>query len=330
MKQLITLQECDEKETHTNMQRVVHDIERNICQKIDAKFDRASEKVFQQLTRRRHKSNDCLGSSLDAIQDLRAILRPLKRQRSNAIPSYVSCDKVGAHGLVECKDSDLEFPTDEEIQEDMFSKVGSQFTSVHVNLRRCGCLGACGTCSVTIATFDIEVHTPQNYIPLLTVYTHFESLQHNTDEYLQVITNQFIRRRPVVKFEEPDALHPSDFIKPSVKRLEIHHFSHHQTAALSLDGNNLCFTSRFTLTLHKTEKEYMFMVDQKESVSSRSIQIQEVRISVPRDFVSSSDSNLSGDYQETEETADVVLHTHFGEFPFENVEVRHKVCLINS
>ena len=116
------------------MQRVVHDIECNICQKIDAKFDCASEKVLQQLTWRRHKLSDGPGSSLDAMQDLRAILRPLKRQRSNAMPSYVTCGKVGAHGLVKCKDSDLEFPTDKEIQEDMFSKVGLWFMLVEKHL----------------------------------------------------------------------------------------------------------------------------------------------------------------------------------------------------
>ena len=69
----------------------------------------------------------------------------------------------------------------------------------------------------------------------------------------------------------------------------------------------------------------MILVDQNESVSSHSIQIHEAPLSVPRDFASSNDSDVSGDYQETDETASICLHTHFGEFPFEKVEVKHKV-----
>ena len=124
MKQLVTLQEY-RNEKHTNMQRVVHHIERNICRKIDEKLDGhpTREKVFQHLTRRKHRLSDGPRSSLDALQDLRAVLRPLKRHKSNIIPSYVTYVKVGTQGLVECKNSDLEFPNDEDIQEDMFSKV---------------------------------------------------------------------------------------------------------------------------------------------------------------------------------------------------------------
>lgn len=121
----------------------------------------------------------------------------------------------------------------------------------------------------------------------------------------------------------------SDFVRPSVKKLEIHHFSHHKTASLSLDGCNLCFTSKFSLRLHKSESEYEITVDQRQSVSSRSIQIHEVPLQVPRDFENSTDSDISGDYQETEETAYICLYTHFGEFSFKNVEVKHKVSLRN-
>ena len=150
-------------------------------------------------------------------------------------------------------------------------------------------------------------------------------LQHNTHDYLQVLTPQYIKRPPVIIFDEAEAVHSSDFITPFVNKLEIHHFSHHKTASLSLDGSNLCFTFRFTLSLHKSEKEYEISVEAKQSVSSRSIQIHEVTLPVPRDFVSSNDSAVSKDYQETEETANICLYTHFGEFHFENVEVKHKV-----
>ena len=140
-----------------------------------------------------------------------------------------------------------------------------------------------------------------------------------------MLTSHHVKRSPVVKFEGADVLNYSDFTRPLVKRLEIHHFSHHKTAALSLDGDNLCFTFKFVLDLHKSEKHYEIAVSQKNSVSSRAIKLNEVQVSVPKDFVNSSGSDVSGDYQETEETANVSLHTHFGEFSFEHVEVKHKV-----
>lgn len=113
------------------MQRVVHHIERNIRRKIDEKFDAqgAGERVLQHLTKRRHRSSDGPRDSLDALQDLRAILRSLKSQRANfsiMIP-YVAYVKVGANGLVECGNRDFEFPTHEDIKEDMFCKVGFNF-----------------------------------------------------------------------------------------------------------------------------------------------------------------------------------------------------------
>ena len=111
-----------------------------------------------------------------------------------------------------------------------------------------------------------------------------------------------------------------------MNKLEIHHFSHHKTASLSLDGSNLCFTFKFTVNLHKSEKKQEIAVEQKESVSSRSIQVHDVALPLPRDFVSSNDSDMRGDYQETDETANICLYTHFGEFHFENVDVKHKVC----
>ena len=293
IKQLMVLQECDEK--HSNMQRVVRRIERKIDKKLDG--HPAGEKVFYHLTRRRHRSSDGPRSSLDAMQDLRAILRPLKRQRTNIIPSYVTYVKVGTHGLIECK-NDIDFPTDDDIEEDMFDKV-----------------------------FDSQLIMAK----ATTINKHNLLLQHNTDEYLQVLTHQYtLKHSPLVKFEGEDALVQSSFTTPVLKRLEIHHFSHHKTAALSLDGENLCFTFKFVLHLHKSEREHVISVDHKESVSSRSIQIHEVPLSVPRDFVSSGDSDVSGDYQETDETARICLHTHFGEFTFDWVEVKHKVCVIMS
>ena len=154
-------------------------------------------------------------------------------------------------------------------------------------------------------------------------------MQHKTGEYLQAITNRYTKRPPRVKFDESDILLPSNFVRPSVKRLEIHHFNHQEsTAALSLEGENLCFAFRFIIYLHKSDKKHEVKIDQKDSVSSRSIQIQKVPLSVPREFVSSTDSSTSNnEYQESEETANLHLVTHFGEFSFENVIVKHKVLL---
>lgn len=134
--------------------------------------------------------------------------------------------------------------------------------------------------------------------------------------------NHYVSQSPHVKFEEQHNLSKSDFIKPSLKRLEIHHFSHHNTAALSLDGDNLCFTYKVMLYLHKSKKEYPILVDQKESVSSRSIQIHQVSLSLPEGLVSTSEGS---DYKEMDETADIYLFTHFGEFHFSGVKVKHKV-----
>lgn len=125
MKPLMVLQENPGGERHTNMQRMVHNIERSIYRKIDEKLEghRTTERVLHHLTRRKHKTSDGPGSSLDAMQDLIDILRPLKRPRLNVIPSYVTYVSTGSRGLVECSNSDFEFPTEEEIQEDIFSKV---------------------------------------------------------------------------------------------------------------------------------------------------------------------------------------------------------------
>lgn len=108
------------------MQRVVHHIERNIRRKIDEKFDAqgASERVLHHLTKRKHRSSDGPRDSLDALQDLRAILRPLKRQRTTVMLPYVTYVKLHDNDLKECtNNAEFEFPTNEEIKEDMFNKV---------------------------------------------------------------------------------------------------------------------------------------------------------------------------------------------------------------
>ena len=136
-----------------------------------------------------------------------------------------------------------------------------------------------------------------------------------------MITDQYVVRSPNVKFEVPERRPCCDFIKPELTQLEIHHFSHRKTSALSLEGSNLCFTYKVMLHLLKSKREYTILVDQK-SVSSRSIQKRKVSLTLPEESATLSDVN---DYREIEETANVCLFTHFGEFYFPNVEVKHKV-----
>ena len=125
IEQLEVLQERNEEYVHTSMQRVVHHLERRLYQTIDAKLGGhpTSEKMFQQLTKRRHRNSDGPKSALDALQDLRGVLQHVKRHRSNVIPAHITFHKVNALGLVECKNSEFEFPTNEDIKEDMFRKV---------------------------------------------------------------------------------------------------------------------------------------------------------------------------------------------------------------
>lgn len=135
----------------------------------------------------------------------------------------------------------------------------------------------------------------------------------------------------MVVLEQAELLSSSDFVKPSIKALEIHHFSHHERTALSLEGENLCFTMKFKFHLHKSEQEHLLTVAQNDSVSSRSIQMHEVPVSMPQELESSTDNSLvNSDYQESEETSNIHLFTHFGEFCFENVQVKHKVKCYQS
>ena len=137
-----------------------------------------------------------------------------------------------------------------------------------------------------------------------------------------MITKLYVTRFPHVKFEKLESLSFSDFINPTLKRLEIHHCSYYRATSLSLNGNNLCFTYKVVLYLQTSAKEYKILIDQREIVSSRSIQKHQVSLAIPSDVATSSDAN---NYQEIKETASICLFTHFGEFYFSNVEVRHKV-----
>ena len=146
-----------------------------------------------------------------------------------------------------------------------------------------------------------------------------------------MIKKEYTDQEPKFKFKEAGTLGRSKFVTPSVTKIEIHHFTHNKTAALSLEGENLYFTSKIKLRLDKSEEDFVSVVAQEKSVSRGCIVIQKASLSLPSEFTGSSDDGASNVYQECRETASVRLFTHFGEFTFEgdrHVEVRHKVCVI--
>ena len=97
MRRLIPLQECE------------------ACQRVTDGHE-ASKEVIQQVGRRKRTSNHASSA------DLRALLRPLKH-RTRALPSYITYKKLGNGEFIECKASDLDFLTDADIQEELFTKV---------------------------------------------------------------------------------------------------------------------------------------------------------------------------------------------------------------
>jgi hypothetical protein len=107
--------------------------------------------------------------------------------------------------------------------------------------------------------------------------------------------------------------------------IEIHHFTHNKTAALSLEGENLYFTSSIKLHLDTSKKDCEIAVPQDTAISRQYIVIQKESLPLPSEFSESSDNGTSNAY---EETAHVHLFTHFGDFEFRDVKVRHKVLLL--
>lgn len=148
-------------------------------------------------------------------------------------------------------------------------------------------------------------------------------MQHNTGDYLLTITNQYTRKPPRIRFDEQDVLQTSNFVRPTVNRLEVHH--QEETTALSLEGENLCFVFKIIIHLKSNKKEHEIVISQKESLSSRSIQIKNLPPSLTSDFPSSSDSSTSTEDQESDEKVNLHLVTHFGKFSFEDMTVKHKV-----
>ena len=96
--------------------------ERTACQ--GAKDDLGVSRVMIQQGRRRRASNQA------STAELRALLRPLKPQSSRSQRSFITYKKLGNGEFIECKNSDLEFPNDTDIQEELFTKVSCCSNSI--------------------------------------------------------------------------------------------------------------------------------------------------------------------------------------------------------
>ena len=127
MRQLIILQENEED--HSDMPVVASDgIRRKLNEKL--RVHHATEAVSKHLPTkirsRKHKLSDEEKTLNDAIHDLRALLRLLKRQKSLALPSTcVTYEKLGNGDFKECKVGDLEFLGEGDVHEDLFQQVCS-------------------------------------------------------------------------------------------------------------------------------------------------------------------------------------------------------------
>lgn len=96
--------------------------ERTACQ--GAKDDLGvSRVVIQQGKPRKRTSNQA------STTELRALLRPLKQNSSRTV-SFITYKKLRNGEFIECKASDLEFPTDTDIQEELFTKVSCCSNSI--------------------------------------------------------------------------------------------------------------------------------------------------------------------------------------------------------
>ena len=121
----------------------------------------------------------------------------------------------------------------------------------------------------------------------------------------------------------------TNFIKqPEVKQVEIHHFTHRNTASLSIDGEFLCFVSHVVLKMDSADSgEYNFDIVHQEIVSSQSIQLQRKKFNLPAEFERLCSQGSHGDYEEYSEGASVTLKTYIGgSLTYtKEVEIKHKV-----
>ena len=125
MRQLIILQEYEED--HSDVPKVAGDsIRRKLNEKLRVHHtvEEVSKHLPTKIRSRKHKLSDEEKILMDAIHDLRALLRLLKRQKSLALPSTcVTYEKLGNGDFKECKAGDLEFPVESDVHEDLFRQV---------------------------------------------------------------------------------------------------------------------------------------------------------------------------------------------------------------
>lgn len=87
---------------------------------------RVNERLPTKSRSRKHKLSDEEKALMDAIHDLRALLRLLKGEKSLALPSTsVTYEKLGNGEFKGCKPGDLEFPGEGDVHEDLFRQVWS-------------------------------------------------------------------------------------------------------------------------------------------------------------------------------------------------------------
>lgn len=154
-------------------------------------------------------------------------------------------------------------------------------------------------------------------------------MQHNTEFYLKRMMEKYTMQPPCLTSLHKQVSRLRNFIKqPKVKQDEIHHFTHRNTASLSIDGEFLCFVSHVVLKMDSADSgEYSFNIQHQEIVSSQSIQLQRKKFNLPADFERLCSQGTHGDYEEYSERASITLKTFIRSSLIytKEVAIKHKV-----
>ena len=118
MKQLITLQEYETEYVYVQEVAQVLSVSHE-----ELHGHHSSQNSSKPTAKRRNSLSDDQKILMDAVQELRSLLRLLKQPGSPAVLPYVTYRKVGSGKLRECKVNDLALPADTTIRKDLFSKV---------------------------------------------------------------------------------------------------------------------------------------------------------------------------------------------------------------
>ena len=118
IKQLIALQEHKEKDKKSQI--VPHSITHDTYEGYeDEAFDYSKNEQTKKILGDGQKSSE----SRKAKQDLRSLLKQLRRQGTASISSYITYEKLGDGEFVECSPSELECRATGEIKRKMFYEV---------------------------------------------------------------------------------------------------------------------------------------------------------------------------------------------------------------